>query len=144
MRKLIPLAVLTSLLLWWAHVSQATDGVSAAAISGLRETRSGMQVLVNANAFVEAISVIVNHHTGDRFMKACVNTKKDSFLQPSWLLPGSIHHTWRSQGSSIRSGTDGKKMDVWLSQKENSRGLQYSLLENVASSLSNMEKGCYT
>ena len=72
MRNLIPLAMVMSLLLW-THGSDATDGVSTAAISLITQSISGTPLLVKANAFVGAIPIIVNRNTGERLIKPLVN-----------------------------------------------------------------------
>jgi hypothetical protein len=121
MRNLIPLVIVVSLLLSWARASQATDGVSTAAISLITQSISGTPLLVNANAFVGAIPIIVHRNTGERFMKPLVN-REDRPLPGTSVAPCSGHTPHRSlaAGSSGRSGNDGKPMDVWLFQKPSS------------------------
>jgi hypothetical protein len=119
MRKLIPLAIVMSLLLWWAHASQATDGT--AAISLITQSISGTPVLVKANAFVGAITTVVNRNTGERFMKPLLN-REDRASPGTSVAPCSGHtpHMSLAAGCLIRSGNDGKPMDVWLFQKPSS------------------------
>jgi hypothetical protein len=118
MRNLIPLVMVMSLLLSWARASQATDGVSTAAISLITQSISGTPLLVKANAFVGAIPIIVNRNTGERFMKPLVN-REDKPLPGTSVAPCSGHtpHRLLAAGSSGRSG---KPMDVSLFQKPSS------------------------
>jgi hypothetical protein len=120
MRNLIPLAMVMSLLLW-THGSDATDGVSKAAISRIWQSISGTPLLVKANAFVGAIPIIVNRKTGERFMKLLAN-REDRPLPGTSVAPYSGHTPRRSlvAGSSIRCSNDGKPIDVWLFQKPSS------------------------
>ena len=129
MRKLIPLAIVMSLLLWWAHASQATDGTSA--ISLITQSISGTPVLVKANAFVGAITTIVSRNTGERFMKPLLN-REDRALPGTSVAPCSGHTPHMSLAADwpILSGNDGKPMDVWLFQKPSS-----------SSKLLNIERG---